>query len=105
MAPTDSTAGEARDPLGGRVTAPFTASQVESLNAYQRSGVFHEFTCQRHHACGKPAFGGGECVAPVAVPLLATEAGWVCPHGDGYTQLWAHGFMADWSWKQSERKE
>lgn len=76
---------------GGKVTAPFTPDQVESLNAYQVSGVFHEFTCgsdEAHENEFNP-------------PLIAAEGGWVCsaPLCD-YTQDWAHGAMADWSWKR-----
>jgi hypothetical protein len=96
-------ADQARDALGGRVIAPFTKAQVESLNAYQRSGVFHEFTCPRDHVCGNLTPDGDKCGMPHSVALQATESGWVCPDGDGYTQDWAHGFMADWSWKQWER--
>ena len=63
----------------------FTEDQVESINAYQRCGVWHPFTCGNH--CG--------------ATLIATTEGFICPtEGCGYTQDWAHGFMADWSWKQ-----
>ena len=36
----------------------------------------------------------------VAAPevLIATPDGWICPSCD-YTQDWAHGFMADGSWR------
>lgn len=68
-----------------RVDAPFTPDQVESLNAYQVAGVFHEFTCGGDH--------------DESAMLLATTDGWVCSTLCGYTQSWAHEWMADWSWK------
>jgi hypothetical protein len=71
-----------------KLTVPFSADQVESLNAYQLSGFFHEFTC-----------GNPDCPGESAI-LIATGAGWECPaSGCGYTQDWAHVMMADWSWK------
>lgn len=64
------------------VLAPFNDAQVEQLNRYQASGVMHEFTCGRPH--------------PAHVTLVATNDGWVCPDPEcGYTQNWAHAFMAD----------
>lgn len=64
----------------------FTEDQVESLNAYQACGQWHPFTCGNH--CG--------------ATLIATTDGWICPtEGCGYTQDWAHSFMADGSWKRS----
>lgn len=63
------------------VKAPFTKEQVESLNAFQASGIFHPFTCANEH--------GGE------KRLIATEAGWQCPSCD-YKQDWAHSFMAEY---------
>lgn len=54
--------------------APFTAEQAEKLNEYQKSGMFHPYTCgnDSRHAV-----------------LVATEKGWHCPDCD-YTQDWAH---------------
>jgi hypothetical protein len=66
--------------------APFTTEQVKSLNEYQESGVFHPFTCGTDKC---------RCV------LIAAEDGWTCPECD-YTQNWAHEWMGDNSWKQSE---
>lgn len=58
--------------------APWTDEQVDHLNAFQRSGAFHPFTC-------------GKC----RNDLVATTGGWICPTTDcGYTQDWAHEFMA-----------
>ena len=67
------------------VRAPWSDGQVDSLNAYQACGAFHSFTC------GNDACTDRDC------PLVATAAGWV--HRCGYTQDWAHDWMADWSWK------
>lgn len=63
---------------------PWSFGEVMSLNGYQKSGVFHEFTC------------GGEHERSVA--LKATRDGWRCPEGCGYEQEWAWPWMADWSW-------
>jgi hypothetical protein len=63
------------------VFAPWSIDQVASLNAYQASGHFHPFTCDRG-----------------AHVLVATPQGWICPQDD-YTQAWAHDFMLDWSWR------
>ncbi len=74
-----------------KVTAPFTADQVASLNAYQGSGVFHEFTCG-NDSC--PGVGGEKA------RLVAYADGWHCEAGCGYGQDWAHAIMADWSWRR-----
>lgn len=62
--------------------AVFTDDQVESLNAYQDARVFHPFTC-----CG--------------LPMRATTDGFTCSDCLR-VQDWAHGFMADWSWKRAD---
>lgn len=66
----------------------FSAQEVKSLNAFQRSGKFHPFTCggTKHYSEDEPT--------PM---LLATIDGWVCPdpHCD-YRQVWAHDFMKTW---------
>ena len=72
-----------------KVSAPFTAEQVASLNAYQAEGVGHPLTC-----------GGREC----REVLRATPTGWVCPRCD-YRQGWAHSFMADGLWHGREGAE
>lgn len=64
------------------IHAPFSDDQVEQLARYQRSGRMHPFTCGGQHP-------GGHVI------LTATAAGWVCPESCGYTQDWAHAFMAD----------
>jgi hypothetical protein len=73
------------------IEAPFTPAQVESLNGFQSSGVFHPFTCGNDNCPGK-----GRNFINLDI-LEATEQGWVCPSCD-YTQDWAHNFMADNSW-------
>lgn len=62
--------------------APWTPDQVDALNAYQRLGYVHEFTCPNNHGPKQSRV------------LEATEVGWKCLFCD-YTQDWAHGFMAD----------
>ena len=73
--------------------APWTDKQVDALNAYQRAGDFHPFTCggNRSDAAHKDyaAKNGGD-----RGQLIATPNGWVCPVCD-YTQGWAHAFMAE----------
>ena len=65
--------------MGDLTRAPWTPSQVDALNAFQRAGLFHPFTCGGEHDDG-------------GVVLTATENGWVCQLCD-YTQDWAHAFM------------
>ncbi|MCB0337034.1 MAG: hypothetical protein KDD62_12040 [Bdellovibrionales bacterium] len=60
-----------------RIDAPWTDKQVEALNLYQQSGVFHPFTSE----------GGAD--------LIATKNGWVEKEGGPVVQTWAHSFMAD----------
>jgi hypothetical protein len=67
------------------VRAPWTDDQAASLNAFQRSGMLHPFTCA--------AEGCREVLA-------ASPSWWACPEaGCGYVQDWAHPGMADWSWQ------
>ncbi len=66
------------------IRAPFDADTVRWLNAYQRCGVFHPFTCPLRHI-------GADRV------LVASTEGWSCPSCT-YTQDWAHKFMADPRW-------
>lgn len=69
----------------GLLQPPWTPAQVENLNAYQRAGYFHPFTCgRRDEHRDNPGV------------LVATADGWHCPaDGCPYVQGWAHGFMAD----------
>ena len=62
-----------------KIRPPWTPEQVAALNEFQRRGGMHPFTC----VCNSNKI------------LLATGKGWLCPSGCGYTQDWAHAFMAD----------
>lgn len=88
------------------VRAPFSLEQVQRLNEYQLhvgdGFPMHPFTCPNRDVgvtypppgyrpdLRKATHGreGGDLGI-----LIATEAGWVCPHCS-YTQDWAHAFMA-----------
>jgi len=63
-----------------RVEAPWTEAQVKALNAYQRDGRYHPFTCPHAHDADRD--------------LVATPDGWICRSCD-YTQNWAHAMMVD----------
>lgn len=70
------------------IVAPWSDQQVRDLNAYQRDGRFHPFTC-------------GACRdADTRRPLddehllVATANGWTCPTC-GSSQTWAWAWMAD----------
>lgn len=67
------------------IKAPWTQEQVDALNAWQKLGYVHEFTCPMDH--------------PDDRVLTATPAGWICP-SCSYTQNWAHDHMADKSQHQ-----
>lgn len=67
-----------------RIVPPWTDQQVANLNAYQRSGRFHPFTCGGNRTDEKHLDGEGL--------LIASNNGWHCPYCD-YTQTWAHSFM------------
>jgi len=63
--------------------APWTDDQVLSLNGYQECCRYHPFT-----------YGEGED----KVALIATNDGWVAYNEGPVVQVWAHRWMADWSW-------
>ena len=65
------------------VRAPFSPSEVASLDGYQRCGIGHPYTC-------------GIDSDDV---LVATRDGLYCPKHKT-NQTWAHRFTADWSWKK-----
>lgn len=67
-----------------RKDAPFTDEEVKSINDFQKSGVFHEFTCVESHP-------------GLDRTLVAFQHGLDCPHC-AYTQVWVHSWMADRSW-------
>lgn len=75
------------------IYAPFTPTQVVALNAFQDDPHTHGFTC------GNAACGTDMCCCEGL--LIATTAGWHCPHQCGYTQNWAHAWMADGTWRTS----
>ena len=60
----------------------WTKDQVNSFNAFQKSGCMHPFTC-------------GACSGE----LIATRDGCKCECGK-YTQYWAHAWMLNWDWKK-----
>jgi len=71
--------------MSSQVNAPFSEDQVKSLNEYQTSGCFHEFTC-----------GNTKC----RDALVASETGWKCPTCGFDDQKWAWSWMTDWRWKE-----
>ncbi len=71
-----------------KIIAPWTPEQVERLNAYQRDGRYHAYTCggergDKAHTAYATEHGedNGQ--------LIATTDGWKCPVCK-YTQKWAH---------------
>lgn len=56
-----------------RIDAPWDSATVKALNAYQRLGHFHPFTCPHAHDGDRD--------------LIATPKGWICRHCE-YTQNW-----------------
>lgn len=69
-----------------KIKAPFTSEQVKRLNAFQKSGLFHPFTCGNPERTDENH--------PDRGILVATRGGWVCPNCY-YTQDWAHAFMVE----------
>lgn len=69
-----------------RSVPPWTPNQVASLNAYQRCGYRHPFTCQ----CG--------------AEFVANRNGWECPNCTN-VQGWAHAYMTDWRWNLAFGRE
>ena len=80
------------------IDAPFTDAQVRALNQFQFSEVMHPFTCPEQGKPLKAMLDYGREVEEREhgeVVLIATAEGWKCPmRGCGYTQGWAHKFMA-----------
>lgn len=75
------------------IKPPWTQEQVDALNAYQRSGAYHPFTCGRDR--GNAAHREyAERHNEDWGQLVATLEGWKCPVCD-YRQDWAHTFMTD----------
>lgn len=70
-----------------KITAPFTADQVNNLMDYQNTGGYHPYTCDES---------GKECAKKTGKGdgrLIACKEGFVCSCGK-YRQNWAHAFMA-----------
>jgi hypothetical protein len=66
--------------------APFTDSEVVSINQYQRTGVFHPFTCGNEHDGRHELYATAGCLR--------------CPNC-AWRQTWCHSFMADFSWEKA----
>lgn len=74
-------------------SAPFTAEEVEALNAFQTLGGYHPFTCgndrsDAEHRAYQKVHGGD------LGQLVAKEDGWHCPVC-GYHQNWTHKVMIE----------
>lgn len=77
-----------------KLEAPWTVEQTVALNAWQRDGSVHPFTCGNdrmdpahvRYQADHPSEDFGQ--------LMATPNGWFCP-ACTYRQTWAHRFMAD----------
>ncbi len=71
-----------------KIVPPWSLEQVLWLNQFQNTGSFHPFTCgeNSNHR-----------------PLVAGPNGWVCIDC-GYSQAWAHDFMADPKIIRSQQK-
>lgn len=87
-------------PDANTIVAPWTDEQVETLNAFQRSGFFHPFTCgerdERHQQYRETNGDRDDGL------LVAYNDGWRCPVCD-WRQNWAHSFMADAVALQAQR--
>ena len=74
-----------------KIEAPFANQTVTALNQSQvgvgKGMIIHPFTCA-NRGDGNHGNEGGDTGV-----LIATEAGWVCPHCD-YVQNWAFSAMA-----------
>jgi hypothetical protein len=98
------------------IETPFTNNQVDCLNDYQFSGLFHPFTCKydgdekhieyefnkNHQGEDYQEYLKKEKDKGINYPemefnqtnLIATKDGWICPACD-YKQNWAHSFMVE----------
>jgi len=74
----------------------FTDDQIKSFNDFQHSGMFHPFTCGSGRRTDKDHLDGEGL-------LVLTPDGLRCPYCE-YTQQWAHEFMLNGSWKETEDK-
>lgn len=62
-----------------KIHPPWSPSQVDALQTFQRAGFVHPFTCPNQHA-------------GASRDLVATVDGWICPHCE-YRQRWAYASM------------
>lgn len=77
------------------VLAPWTQDVVDALNAFQRAGRFHPFTCGSGNRADQAHTTATEVNRLSDAGLLvATLSGWVCL-GCEYTQDWAFTFMVE----------
>ena len=99
--------------------SPFSKDQVDNLNSFQSSRIFHPYTCGNdgdfNHIMYefRSLYGDRNYEEYIieeknkGVPfpeaqftetkLIATEGGWICPVCD-YKQNWAHDFSASKKW-------
>lgn len=82
-----------------QIRTPFTPAQVESLNEYQVSGVFHPFTCGRCRDAEMETMGDELKSLEDEHLLIATPEGWCCPTCDRQ-QDWAWEWMANFGWQR-----
>lgn len=75
----------------------FTPEEIQSLNDYQKSGMFHPFTCGSGNRTDEYHLDGEGL-------LVATEDGWKCSYCK-YTQNWAHDFMKDRRWEDVKKAQ
>jgi hypothetical protein len=78
-----------------KIETPWSDDQVKNLNAFQRKGTFHPFTCGNDRSDEAHKRYAEEHNEHDTGLLVAGNDGWRCPvPGCGYTQGWAHAFMA-----------
>lgn len=72
------------------IKAPLTKGQMNSINAFQKYSIFHQYTCENwadaNHKSGI---------------LIALIGGLFCRECE-YTQDWVHDWTANWEWKKVE---
>lgn len=73
-----------------QATAPFTTQQVKNINAFQKSGVIHPFTCCTPKYCDRKGLLDDRT-------LTAKEDGLHCKCGKMPPQTWVHKGMAEFN--------
>lgn len=61
---------------------PFNEDQISNINEFQKSKIFHNFTCS---TCGSN--------------LVASEHGLFCQECGKLVQFWVYEFVANGEWK------